>query len=414
MSATTSVSVPAHALHPSVTHEATRLRLTGPGLPADHDLMRFAPLAAAGAVPVPDLLAEGADRAELDPYVAGLVLIGHLRSEDDDAQEIVLDGATGRVFTMYLFEDHPRLIDVIPLAPSVDALARFLAHVDDFRAMRGRFAVLTGRTGPEVVSEAERLLTAAFTEEDWGDGDWGSAGPRPGWDHEIPAVWRIASTIRPLPLVARPGHGLLLDLPDGLLDEEFGAEEMVRVDAAELPDALTHEPTRRFLTEVGLPKVELMFGLWGDEDLLRPLAQREAEAEGEARTGTEHTSPADDARSRLPADADRLITLGSLVHDFEVVIDGRTGLLSYHEYGADTTTPVNADISTLAFTVWMYSREQRLDQEHDFTQDFYHQLADTMTEVLGSVDPVACLPAKDADDYRYWPEVFHDEAGGVL
>ncbi|GGT31596.1 hypothetical protein GCM10010271_39430 [Streptomyces kurssanovii] len=385
MSATTSVSVPAHALHPSVTHEATRLRLTGPGLPADHGLMRFAPLARAGAVPVPDLLAEGADRAELDPYIAGLVLIGHLRSEDDDAQEIVLDGTTGHVFTMYLFEDSPRLIDVIPLAPSVDALARFLAHVDDFRALRGQFAVLAGRTGREVVAEAERLLTAGFTEEDWGDGDWGSAGPRSGWDHEIPAVWRIASTIRPLSLIARPGQGLLLDLPDGLLDEEFGAEEMVRVEAAELPDALTHEPTRRFLTEVGLPKVELMFGLWGEEDLLQTL------------DGT-----------------DRLISLGSLVHDFEVVIDGRTGLLSYHEYGADTTTPVNADISTLAFTVWMYSREQRLDREHDFTQDFYYQLADTMVEVLASVDPVACLPAKDADDYRYWPEVFHDEAGGVL
>jgi hypothetical protein len=37
-----------------------------------------------------------------------------------------------------------------------------------------------------------------------------------------------------------------------------------------------------------------------------------------------------------------------------------------------------------------------------------------MVAVLASVDPVACLPAKDADDYRYWPEVFHDEAGGVL
>ncbi|WP_326653328.1 SUKH-4 family immunity protein [Streptomyces sp. NBC_01750] len=119
-------------------------------------------------------------------------------------------------------------------------------------------------------------------------------------------------------------------------------------------------------------------------------------------------------RRETPADGDRLISLGSLVHDFEVVIDGRTGLLSYHEYGAGTTTPVNADVSTLAFTVWMYNRQQNMEKEHDFTQDFYHQLADTMVAVLASVDPVACLSAKNADDYRYRPEVFHDEAGGVL
>ncbi|MEU0659545.1 SUKH-4 family immunity protein [Streptomyces lavendulocolor] len=62
----------------------------------------------------------------------------------------------------------------------------------------------------------------------------------------------------------------------------------------------------------------------------------------------------------------------------------------------------------------MHSREQRIDKEHDLTGDFYHQLADAMVAVLASVDPVACLPATGPDDYRYWPEVFHDEAGGVL
>ncbi|MFF3313910.1 SUKH-4 family immunity protein [Streptomyces sp. NPDC003035] len=114
------------------------------------------------------------------------------------------------------------------------------------------------------------------------------------------------------------------------------------------------------------------------------------------------------------AEADRLICLGSLIHDFEVVIDGRTGLLSYRSYDDAATTPVNADVSTLAFTIWMFSREQRLDEEPGFTRDFYHQLADTMIEVLASVDPVACLPSTGEDDYRYWPGVFHDEAGGVL
>ncbi|MEU8171840.1 hypothetical protein AB0C14_03100 [Microbispora hainanensis] len=33
---------------------------------------------------------------------------------------------------------------------------------------------------------------------------------------------------------------------------------------------------------------------------------------------------------------------------------------------------------------------------------------------LAAVDPVACLPPAGADDFRFWPEVFHDAAGGVL
>ncbi|WP_219822061.1 hypothetical protein [Streptomyces sp. Ru62] len=43
-----------------------------------------------------------------------------------------------------------------------------------------------------------------------------------------------------------------------------------------------------------------------------------------------------------------------------------------------------------------------------------HQLADTMIEVLASAGPVARASAATPDDYRYRPEVFHDEAGGVL
>ncbi|QTE02839.1 SUKH-4 family immunity protein [Streptomyces cyanogenus] len=65
-------------------------------------------------------------------------------------------------------------------------------------------------------------------------------------------------------------------------------------------------------------------------------------------------------------------------------------------------------------SLWLHQREQALDEEHGFSQDFYHQLADTMIEVPAAVDPTACRPAEAPDGYRYWPEVFHDEAGGVL
>ncbi|MFF0450890.1 SUKH-4 family immunity protein [Streptomyces sp. NPDC004609] len=116
---------------------------------------------------------------------------------------------------------------------------------------------------------------------------------------------------------------------------------------------------------------------------------------------------------QLPPDAEHLVIVGGLVADYDIVVDGRTGALFYTLLG-DELTPVNDDISTPVFCLWLYHRERELNETHDFTQDFYHHLADTMVELLAAVDTVACLPAEDPDDYRYWPEVWHDEAGGVL
>ncbi|MGW0859148.1 SUKH-4 family immunity protein [Streptomyces sp. NPDC002690] len=400
------VTAPVHALHPLVTHEPTRRLLTGRlltgrGLPVAHELMSLAPLADGRVVRVVELLDDEADPGRLDPHIRDLLRIGHLRCEGADAQEVVLDGTTGRLFSMDLFENAPDLIDVIPLAPSVDALARFLGEVDDLSAGRGRFAgAAAGRSGTEAVARASELLMAVFTDEHWGVDGWGGAGPPDTWEHPVPALWRIAAVIRPLALAAGPGEGLRLGLPKGLLEAEFGPEDLVRIEPSALPEALVHEPTRRFLAEVGLPRTRLMFGLWSEETLLRPLAEAEKSR--------------DEDPAATPAEADRLFCLGSLVEDMEVVVHGATGLLSYHPYGEAALVPINADVSTLAFTLWMFGREQRLDAEHDFTQDFYHQLADAMVATLASADPVACLPPSDADDYRYWPEVFHDEAGGVL
>ncbi|MGA5164795.1 MULTISPECIES: SUKH-4 family immunity protein [Streptomyces] len=381
-------------IHPAITHEPTRRWLAEAGPPAPHELMRFTRLVEGTAVTVSHLVGEEHDPADLDPYVAGLVAVGHLPVETLDAQDIVVDGETGRVFALQMFA--PEYAEILPLAPSLEALGRLLGAVDELVALRGRFADLAERRGTGVVREASERLLALFAEE-------GGGGTE-----EVPAFWRIAALIRPMALVARPGRGLRLDLPARFLEDEFGAEQIVRVAPAAMPAALEHGPTRRFLAEVGLPRDGLMFGLGERETLLETLRQ-ERERLG-AEPALRHLGLTD----RLPPDADRLLVLGGLVHDLDVVVDGRTGEVHYLECGAGTVTPVNADVSTLAFSVWMHSREQRIDKEHDLTGDFYHQLADAMVAVLASVDPVACLPATGPDDYRYWPEVFHDEAGGVL
>ncbi|MEV8066944.1 SUKH-4 family immunity protein [Streptomyces sp. NPDC085995] len=406
----TSVVIPERPPHPSLVHAPSRRALAPGERPDGRGLVDFRPLARPTLLTVGDhLTGLGGDPAELDPDLARLLLIGRLIVDGhEEGDEVVLDGTTGRVFSMWLYAKSPGGAELFPLAPSVGALTRLLTVVDDFRTLRGRFADLAGRTGPEAVRAAERLLTEAFAGEEWGEDGWGPAGPRSGWEDPLPVYWRTAAAIRPLGLIAGPGGGLVLDLPEGLLDEVFGGEGMVRLADDHLPPALVHAPTRRFLTEVGLPGDGFMFYGPAPEPL-PTLPQRWAESRSDPRLA--HLWKGDE---QLPPDAEHLVVLGGLVHDFEVLIDGRTGALFYTEFQADHVVPVNADVSTLAFTLWLHQREQELNQEHDFTQDFYHQLADTMIEVLASVDPVACRPAQGPDDYRYWPEVFHDEAGGVL
>ncbi|WP_338120072.1 SUKH-4 family immunity protein [Streptomyces sporangiiformans] len=153
------------------------------------------------------------------------------------------------------------------------------------------------------------------------------------------------------PTVTHAGTGLLLDLPGRLLDEEFGAGGIMRFEDVDFPGTLTHEPTRRFLRETGLPEDGVIFQLEMDV----PLSTL---AEHYAAEWTEQVVP-EGQRGQLPDGADRLIRLGSLGHRAEgmdLLIDGRTGML--HEWSAPDALlrPLNADISMLAFTLWLLHR----------------------------------------------------------
>ncbi|TLS42897.1 hypothetical protein FE633_28275 [Streptomyces montanus] len=151
------------------------------------------------------------------------------------------------------------------------------------------------------------------------------------------------------PCVTHAGTGLLLDLPGRLLDEEFGAGGIMRFEDVDFPGTLTHEPTRRFLRETGLPEDGVIFQLEMDVPL-STLAEHYA---------AEWTGPVlitEGQRGQLPDGADRLIRLGSLGRRAEVtdlLVDGRTGAL--HEWSAPDAwlRPLNADISMLAFTLWL-------------------------------------------------------------
>jgi hypothetical protein len=132
--------------------------------------------------------------------------------------------------------------------------------------------------------------------------------------------------------------GLALDLPPRLLDEEFGPGRIVRFEDLDFPRALTHEPTRRFLREVGLPEETPWFRL----DMDVPLATLGEYAVHELRS-----------HAPLPHGAARLIRLGEAVDGTSLALDGTTGtVLSWPGPGA-APQPLNADVSGLAFLLWL-------------------------------------------------------------
>ncbi|WP_314223249.1 SUKH-4 family immunity protein [Streptomyces zaehneri] len=396
--ATTMIIFTEDELYPYVTHAPTRRWLTGPGLPAtpgDAGLLTFEALRTDGLRTVGDSTGDPDGRlaAELRDR---LVIGGLLGADGRETESVLLDGMTGEISTTYFLHDRPDLMDLRPLAPSLEKLVRFATAVDELAALRGQFACYASRLGPKAVAQASRQLLAVFEEGARDTG--GASGP----------FWKLAAVIRPLALVAGPGtaSGLALDLPVRLLDEEFGSGEVVRFEDVDCPRALTHSPTRRFLREVGLPEQVVWFSLETDMPL-QTLAEYYADDRGGVLT-----------EELLPANADRLIRLGHLLEDTSLVVDGATGaVLSWSEPDLGLR-PLNADISTLAFTLWLIRRERALDAVHRLTET-YDQLAETMSRTLAAVDPVACdptpVPAVPTDDgRRYWPGVFEDEAGGGL
>ncbi|MFJ6832166.1 SUKH-4 family immunity protein [Streptomyces sp. NPDC091209] len=368
-------------LDPYVTHTGTRNRLTGPGLPGDGTLLGFGTLREHGLRTVADL---AGDADKLAGELRDQLVIGALRSLDRDLESILLDGTTGEVSSTYL-QRNPAQLDLSPLAPSLEALLRFAAATEELTVSRGR----RGPFGPKAVAEVSDRLSAVFEDATGAD---------------VPAYWRMAALIRPLARIAGPGEGLVLGLPKRLLDEEFGAGGIMRFEDVDFPPALTHEPTRRFLRESGLPEDGFLFQL-DTEVPLPALTEYYADER-----------PDEFSAGLLPAAADRLIRLGHLLEDTSLVVDGTTGAVLAWSEPDLTLRPLNADISTLAFTLWLHHREKTVDAAHGLS-DSYEQLAATLTETLATVDPTACDPTPTLpgdDGRRYWPEIFEDRAGGTL
>ncbi|MGW3988302.1 SUKH-4 family immunity protein [Streptomyces sp. NPDC004830] len=290
------------------------------------------------------------------------VLTGRLPVPGGPVTESVLPaGATGGASAHFL-HDHPALPDSRPLAPSLRTLVRFAEATDELAGLRAQFASCVGRHGPAAVAEASRLLLSAFR-----DGDDGAPGP----------FQAMAPLIRPLSLTAgRDGRsGLSLDLPHRLLDQAFGPRRVVRFEDVDLPAALTHEPTRRFLREVGLPEEAHAFSLDTDTPPATPAEY--------------HADCPDPACP--PAGAARLIRLGHLPGGHSLLLDGGTGAVLHADGTQSALRPLSTDVSTLAFTLWLLHRERTPDGRARSEPDtgVQDQLAMTMLQVLAAADPAS-------------------------
>lgn len=371
MATTETIRFTERGLPPSLTHPGTRRLLTGVGLPArEGPLFRFAVLREQG-------LRTYASLAGVPAAPCDLFVLGELSAPGSGAW-VTLDGRTGALFLTG--RPHRGRADPAlpgdPLAPDAGTLLGFESAVADLERTRGRFAAYESRYGHAAASAATDELLALF--------QGGTRGA------ELPAFWRIAALIRPLARVPTPGIQLRLDLPGRLLDEEFGAGHITRCEDADLPAALTHEPTRRFLKDIGLPEEDDGYAFPG-----LPL-----------RTLTEHHG----GFAGLPPHATRLVPVGHLADGTDIVVDGATGeILSWHRSAA-RLSPLNSDVSALAFTTWLLRRARVLDEALDghLTARAPGPLAEAVRAVLRATDhPAALHTPTDGDDatgvWRPWP-----------
>ncbi|MFD8154501.1 SUKH-4 family immunity protein [Streptomyces sp. NPDC059720] len=290
------------------------------------------------------------------PYADGVLGFGQPRGDGPRT----VAGVTGETSATHFRRARPAVMDRRLLTPALRKLIRCAEVTDELAGLRRQFAARAGRCNPEAVAEASRHLLSVFR-----DGEGGAPGPF--------AV--MAPLIRPLsPLAGRDGgSGLSLDLPHRLLGQQFGPRGVVRFEDVDFPAALTHEPTRRFLREVGLPEEAHVFSLDTDVPLATPSGY--------------HADCA--APACPPAGAGHLIRLGSLVEGHSLLVDGETGAVLDWDETESALRPLTTDVSTLAFALWLLHREQTPDTRvsHALTPDAHDQLAMTMLQVLAAVDP---------------------------
>ncbi|MFD5441022.1 SUKH-4 family immunity protein [Streptomyces tendae] len=205
-----------------------------------------------------------------------------------------------------------------------------------------RDAATDVRTPPLSLLSRVRLATSV-EDPSWTRG----ATRRPQASGERPSLWNTSTLMSCLLLTVthRAEPGTSRDLPPRFLDREFGRHRVTRFEDVDFPRTLTHEPTRRFLHDTGLPEDARPFRLDADDLPLPTLAEYCEEH-------PDHPAP---------PGADHLVRLGRLADGAHVVVDGTTGTVLTWRTPDGTLHPLVADVSALALTLWALRRAGRLE-----------------------------------------------------
>lgn len=282
---------------------------------------------------------------------------------------IVLDTVTGEVRAV---ERPGQEAGGDLLATSLTALAALVREVEALASGAADPAARGGRRGAAVadaaLAEAEERMRAV---------DPALFAAHPHHPH-----WHTALVVASLGWGARPGgpqDGLAYVFEPDLVTslghvfdrgapEEGELEDTVRRYLPEdLPAGLTHAPTRRLLTDVGLPL---------DTDGL--------------------DLPTDGPLAALPGSDSRFL-LGWWVEDLTIALDGTTGAVTVHDPGGDygdLAPYLNRDLSALLHALWTYERlatewYHAYDEDDHAVINPHALLHDVVDDRIRAVDPDA-------------------------
>jgi hypothetical protein len=331
---------------PEIEHEPTRRFLAEVGLPREAAGVRFAPVAGHSA------------------QTHYMLVLGTYGAGAHGGTTVLLDDVSGRIH-LSVRGGGPRRMTV-----DVSTLVRNAGLVEEIR---------TGHARVRTAEELFDLLAATEPEIDRNESFW----------HTSFAMWQLQRA-------AVPGDGLAVRITPAMLDlvyeNDFGGlpDEL-------LPAALVHEPTRRFLREIGLIDAWAYLDMRNDRDPLPTLAELIAE-----RTAEWEDEP------EAPDDAEHLVVLGYIMEDGDLVVDGRSGLLLRWDYNDAELIPYNTDLSTLAFTMWVVGRARQQTKRLDFEvcTDAWELI---VRAILTPVDPIAW-----ADQWGYWPNMVLGAEHGMV
>ncbi|MEV0535239.1 SUKH-4 family immunity protein [Kitasatospora sp. NPDC050463] len=385
-----------------LSHQPSRTFLAGEGLPEKGAFLDFA------ALDAPPLGVLGSGPTER-LFVLGET--GYVAATDYEGDAVLLDGATGEVFLAARRRGgrHDGLRRDL-IASSLPALVELMREVDAVAVAAAEPAALDGYRGPAVVAEVvgvARRRMRAIDPELFDRAD------------DAPPHWDTALLVRSLSWGALPGGpgALAYELGPELVQDlaALGADGLVRrYRPEELPDRLTHGPTRRLLAEVGLP---LGGGLLtvSDDEPLRTMAEAYPEhftpdAPSDAPAHTSVATPSDgfplDARSDRPGVSPQNrdhqrdhLAVGDWPDDLVVALDGATGRLELPDWNeaGEPEAYLNRDLSALLYSLWVCERLRAEWRRWEYGRaagswevfDPQSLLSGVVEDVIAAIDPEA-------------------------